>query len=166
MTPGRPESPALDALVDDILSGQRVVLFPPGVFAFAGAAVTFIVGASLLCAMTLPVALESIIHPAVAPLLGIAGAAVMLALAAFAVASGRAQARAVFAGMVAIWLALACLFLLGILGDEWAGKSTLATLPIGFLAAALATTGSSRFRTFTQFKFKIRERRRQMLQPR
>ena len=46
-------TPFLDGIVDEILRGERVVLFPPGTAAFVMANMTFLFGSGLLCASAL-----------------------------------------------------------------------------------------------------------------
>lgn len=168
MSQGKPPpTPVLDEIVDQILRGERVVLFPPGTLAFVAVCMGLLIGSALLCTIALPSLLgDALPHAAVAPLIGIGAALLSLVVPALLVAHGFVAGRRAFQGVTIAWLALAALALLAAAAGALPVASLTLCAPLLLLAGTVFITRSLAWAGFVHFKQRLRTRRGELLRER
>lgn len=159
-------TPFIDQIVDEVLRGQRLVLFPPGVGVFALATIAILMGSAIWMAVTLPRLMAGYVHPAVAPLLGLLFTVPMVVVPALMLARGRPLGSVLLLRVVGLWLLLtvgaAAAALMGALS---APVAAYALAGAAFLVALVAVR-SRRFRVFVIFQQRLRAGRERLARER
>jgi hypothetical protein len=153
-------TPVLDAVIDEILRGERIVLFPPGILAFVATNLAVLFGSGVLFMLLLELWTSATVSQrAVSQLLaaGLSGLLSVIpgALVAIGIPSGqRIEQTTVLALLVLSILVLAAAFT-SISGISAMG-STIAVTLLGVGYASVRTAG---YRTYALFRQRLRQRR-------
>ena len=153
------ETPALDAVVDEILRGERVVVFPPGSLVFISANIAALVGSGVLFVSTLQnLFATSIPERAVMQLVGIACAALLAVVPGMLVALGVPKGRQIARMMVQSLLACTAVALGSVLFGAALSLTAclVAAVLLGFSYAMIQGVG---YGTYALFQLRLRQRR-------
>jgi hypothetical protein len=157
-----PESrtPYIDQVVDEVLRGERLVLFPPGVWAFVAGKLLFLVAAAAGSAAAFPSLLSMVgVPPGAAQMIGLLAVLLLLIVPAFLESRGLPTGRPAFVRVTQACLVAATAgALLALSGDLEVNLTAYAVAALGF-AAALAVAHTTAYRTFTVFHQRLRARR-------
>lgn len=155
-----------DQIVDEILRGHRLVLFPPGVGVFALATIALLIGSAIWMAVTLPRLLAGYVHPAVAPLLGLLVAVPMVVVPALMLARGRPLGSILLLRVVQLWLLLTLTAgAAAMIADVSTPAAAYAVAGAAFLVALVALR-SRRFQVFVVFQQRLRAGRERIARER
>lgn len=151
--------PYLDSIIEEIVEGRRVVLFPPGISAFIVSNLAFLIGGSVLCAALLPVALQHwITHAGAAQLIGIVMLLPQVVVPAILVTRGHRNARVLMARLQTTWLALSAAGTLVALNMEARSKLTASLLAFAILSFSRFLVSTTTYRVFSIFQERLHAR--------
>jgi len=156
------DSKILDTIVDEILRGERMVLFPPGALVFVIATVSLQMGAALVAASSFPPLLfRQGIHAGMAQMLGLVSASAFVCLPAILVALGRSGGYAIVKHVVHYALGVSVLLTIASLTNMVCISLTTLVIATFFVVVSNRLVSSISYRTFSTFKRRLRERRQQ-----
>lgn len=161
------KTPVLDGIVDEILRGERVVMFPPGTAAFVMANMSFLFGSGLLCVTTLTALLAGAVeHSAPFVFAGLGAAIASLFVPAFMVAHGFPRGRRAFITVALCWAVAGAVAALASVAGALRVAPLLLLLSTALLASSAFTATTLGYRTFVIFKQRLRARRAVLLEER
>jgi glucan phosphoethanolaminetransferase (alkaline phosphatase superfamily) len=153
------KTPTLDAIIEEILRGERIVFFPPGSLVFICANFAALFGSALLFVSTLQsVFSTSIPETAVMQLAGIAGAVLLTVIPGMLVALGVTRGRQIALLTVQSLLACTVLTLASALFGI-AVSLTACLIAAVLLGSAHAMIQSVGYGTYALFQLRLRQRR-------
>jgi len=161
MTRKRDPTPLLDEIVDEVVRGERMIIFAPGIIAFVSTTMGLLFGSVLFCAIVLP-SMGGPLALGWAPLAGIGAALITLCVSTFFVAQGYSSGYVIFQSVTGAWLALAALSLAATIAKVILLAPIVAAIPSLLLAGTFVGSKSSAYLTFVRYKQRLRERRRDL----
>jgi hypothetical protein len=157
--PQATDFPYLDSIIEEIVEGRRVVLFPPGTGIFIVSNLAFLIGGTVLCAALLPVALQHwITHAGAAQLIGVVMLLPQVVVPAIFVARGHGNARVLMARLQTAWLALSAIGTLVALNMEARSKLTASLLAFTILSVSRFLVSTTTYRVFSVFQQRLHAR--------
>lgn len=158
-----PYLPFLDGIVDEVLRGERIILFPPGTWAFSVANVGLLLGNGLLSMTALPALADGLItNPPVLVMGGLAVTLVSTVVPAFMVAHGISNGRPIFMGLISLSVAAGALT---VVASTFSTMTTLrlpAALALGILGCTAFIARTRAYHSFALFKLRLRSRRKML----
>jgi hypothetical protein len=159
------QTPEMDGLVDQILRGERVLLFAPGVWSFVGASGATAFGTGFLVAAAVPALLDDYSVPtrATSEVVGVLVGPTLASVCSSLVINGVDIGRKVWQRVTPICFALAVLALAVMLtsGDEMEKlASCIAAVMLGIATLLLRSVG---FGVFVLFRQRLKARRKVLL---
>jgi hypothetical protein len=159
-----PQTPEMDRLVDEVLRGQRVLLFPPGLGASLLVNFLLLASTTVLLVAAIPTFTGELReHRVLAQLGGVLVAATLTMVTATLVLVGAPSALGVMRRTITVLFALALLCLLLAIAGELSGAPTAYTLVVAALGAAHLVVNSRAYFTGVMFRQRLRVRRAAML---